>query len=278
MEAVLTHCPSKEVEAAGRRQARVYDCLNQMSSPNFFLGVHVTGSPRSSPPGTRLRSELETWVAKLDPDMIAQLIFEDRRDDIPRFYWKHDGWELEFEPLPKSPASRGKPGIRPLGTRVPEARWMNTASEIRKAVKSKTKYGKLELPLIVCVNILDWVDRIDVFNALLGDEQTIVSFAGPQVLSECDSRARNGIFGCEGRPATGRVSAVVVARDLVPFTMGKIDPELFHHPWPYHELTQDFWCLPQWIVNREKSRLEGVAGRTAASVLGLPDPWPVSLD
>ncbi len=279
VEAVLAHCPSKEAEAAGRRQAKVYDCLNQMDSPNFFLGVHVTGAPRTSPPGTLLRRDLEAWLATLDPDAISRLWEEDRTNEVPPFHWKHDGWSLEFKPIPKSPPNRGKAGVRPLGTRVPEARWMNTASEIRNAVKSKAKkYGRLPEPLVICVNVLDWTHRSDIFNALLGDEQTVVSFAGDKVVSEQGTRATNGLFGCDGHPQTRRVSAVVVARDLVPFTMGHVGPELFHHPWPYAPLPQDFWPMQQWIANHQKRTLEPIVGKPASSILGLPEPWPVSLD
>jgi len=279
VEAVLASCPSKEAESAGRRATKVYDCLNQMNSPNFFLAVHVAGTPATSPPGTNLRRDLERWLARLDPDAISQLYAEDRREEVPRFQWDHDGWSMEFEPIPKSPLSRGKRGVRPVGMRVPEARWMNTAGEIRKAIKSKaSRYGRSNHPFVVCVNILDWTDNVDVLNALLGDEQTVVSFAGDKVVGEEAARAKNGAFGWEGHPRSTRVSGVVVARGVAPFTMGKVNPELFHHPWAHVELPIGFWPMPQWLVNRQERRLERISGKSAWSMLGLPDPWPASFD
>jgi hypothetical protein len=279
IEAVLAHAPSKEAEANARRMAIVYDRLNQMHSPNFFVGVHITGAPRTPPPGKALRQELEAWLETLDPDEISSLQAEGRRNEVPRFAWNHEGWSLEFEPLPKSPPNRGKEGVRPLGARVPEARWMNTAAEIGNAVKSKSKkYGRLPEPLVICVNSLDWTHDFDILNALLGDEQTVVSFDGDKVVGQQDARARNGLFGQDGHPQTQRVSAVAVARSLVPFTMGHVGPELFHHPWPYRALPRDFWPMPQWIANHEERRLESVAGKPAWSILALPEPWPTSLD
>lgn len=279
VEAVLAHCLSKKAEAAGRRMAQVYDCLNQMHSPNFFVSVHVKGSPASSPPGTRLRRALEEWLATLNPDEIADLFKSGERVKVPRFPWSHDGWEIEFEPLPKSTENRGRPGVRPIGIRAPEVRWMDSASEIRGAVKSKAKkYGRLDRPLVVCVNVLDWIDRDDVLNALLGDEQTVVSFSGDTVVGQEERRALNGVFGYEGQPHTRRVSAVVVARDLVPFTMGSVDPELFQHPWPYNKLDEDIWPTAQWVVNHEERRLVPKAGTPAHEILRLPHPWPVSLE
>jgi hypothetical protein len=277
VEAVLADGSSEEKRAAGRRAARVYDCLNQIHSPDFFLNIRIEGSPRTSPPQSRLRQDLEEWVGSLDYDAIVSLYEQGRRDEVPRFPWNHEGWDLEFEPLPKSSRSRGKPGIRPVGIRIPEARWIDSASKIRKAVKLKAgKYGLLDVPLLVFVNVLDWADHIDVLNALIGDEQvTIFWGADGKLLRQEPSRKLNGVFGCEGRPRGRRVSAVAVTFDLGPWTMKSVNPELFHHPWPIVEMPQEFWPMPQWIINRQGAKFEHVEGRTAASLLGLPDRWPI---
>jgi hypothetical protein len=170
--------------------------------------------------------------------------------------------------------------VRPIGTRIGEARWTNTSAEIRNAVGNKAKkYGRLDRPLIVCVNVLDWSHRSDVLNALIGQEETVVTFDNDSnVLCQKPGRKPDGAFGSEERPRNRRVSAVAVVSDLTPWTMGGVTPELFHHPWPHISLSQSFWPMSQWIANYKKGRLETIQGSTAAIVLRLPDPWPVSME
>lgn len=280
VEATLASAPGNKDEAAGRRTGVVYDCLNEMDSPNFFLGVRAVGSASSPPSAALLRRDLQNWLSSLDPDHIAELYQTARRAEVPRYSWRHDGWDLEFEPIPKSTSSRGKPGIRSLGTRMGDARWLNTAAEIRTAVRLKArKYGRLELPLVLCINVLEHIDEIDVLGALVGDEQTVITFGeDDRILGQHPTRAPNGVFGVEGHPRTQRVSAIAVAASISPWTMGKVTPELFHHPWPYVGLPVSFWPMPQWVANHESRRIERVNGVRAASLLELPDPWPTSLD
>lgn len=50
IEAVLATGESKEEEAARNRINTVYDCINDLNSPNFFIGInHVKGTPRTQP-------------------------------------------------------------------------------------------------------------------------------------------------------------------------------------------------------------------------------------
>jgi hypothetical protein len=280
LEAVLAHAPSLEADASARRIAEVYECLNSMNSPNFFISVNANGTPATPPSAAGLRRKLEGWLATLDPDEVSNLFLTGRSEEAPRYHWTHDGWDIEFKALPKSPLCRGKPGVRPIGIYSGAARWMNTANEIRRAIKTKgRKYGRLDLPLVVCVNVLDHADSIDILNALIGDEQWNVSFAeGGSVASENRDRAPNGVFGVDKTPKNRRVSAVVVASELGLWTMGAVTPELFHHPWPYFPLAENIWPMPKWIANHEQRQMQRVDGVTASSLLGLPDRWPVSLD
>lgn len=280
VEAVLAHCPSKEKEAAGRRTAVVYDCLNDMNCPDYFLGIHINGAPRSSPSASRLRRDLGEWLASLNFDDIVVKYQSGKRNEVPRFEWTHDGWILEIEPIPKSPASRGRSGIRPIGTRVGEARWMDASKEIRSAVRTKAKkYGRLDLPLLVSVNVLDVSDRTDAFDALLGQEETVISFGDDNtVLHQGWTRKNNGVFGSPVTPRNRRVSAVAIVRELTPWTMGAATPELFHHPWAYIAFPQDCWPMPQWVTSHQEQKLEPIHGNSAAALLGLPNPWPISME
>lgn len=55
---------------------------------------------------------------------------------------------------------------------LPAASCLYLQQDIRKAIDEKSRYGSLDHPYVIAINVLNefGVDRIDVFNALFGDE------------------------------------------------------------------------------------------------------------
>jgi len=267
---------SRDEQAMDKRAAVVYDTLNQLDSPNFFLQVRVTGAPRTPPQGARLRADLKNWLRSLDPEAIARQIQEGGREDLPEYEWRHDGWELSFSPIPKSPESRGKPDVRPIGSRI-WAGWVASHEPIRAALTSKAKkYRGLQIPLLIAINVLDEsAENIDSVNALCGEEG--VSFAVHADLRSSeprDVRLPNGAWRGPRGPRARDVSGVVIVYHLNPWRIGCESPRLFHHPWARRPLDSVLWPFEQWLPNTATGRYEVLAGKNAADVLGLPTPWP----
>ncbi len=71
LEATVAARSDKEV-AASRREAQVYDAINQVHSPDFFLYVDVKEAGKSPPSAARLRPRLEAWLKALDYDAIVR--------------------------------------------------------------------------------------------------------------------------------------------------------------------------------------------------------------
>ncbi len=246
LEATLAGLPSQQEQGADARMGVVYDAINTIESPNFFVRLEIKGAPDASPPTQRLRRDLTGWLASLNPDYILQLHSAGRDSEIPFFRWQHEGWSLLFRPIAKSPKLRGQPGIRPIGVRMPEGRWMNTHGEIRKAIENKAKkYGELELSFIIAVNVVaDHCDNIDIMNALYGDESLLVTQAADGGLTERHERKLNGAwFGPKG-PRNMLISGALMFACLSPWSMGVVTPELFHNPWAQRPLPVSSWPLP----------------------------------
>lgn len=57
-------------EEAGERQQedRIYDALNRLESPNFFLSMQVRERRAQAPSGRRMRDFLASRLRDLDPD------------------------------------------------------------------------------------------------------------------------------------------------------------------------------------------------------------------
>jgi hypothetical protein len=278
VEATLAGTPSVREQGAAARVAQVYECLNALDSPNFFLEIQVRGAPETPPPTRELRQRLTVWLRELDPDEVGSLFQADRFGDLPRLEWTHGEWSVVFAPIPKSPEHRGRPGIRPIGIIVPEAQWLNTDGDLREAIRNKaTKYGDLGLPLIVAVNVLSkHCDNIDIMNGLFGQETFVVTRRADGTFATQNGRREpNGLwFGPRG-PRNRLVSGVLVVSSLCAWTMGILTPELFHNPWAVNPLPPNDWNLPQCLVDLTTGRVQHRAGISAETVLQIPAPWPL---
>ena len=156
LEAVLASGESTEEQAARARENVVYDVLDGLDSPNFFININVRGAPQTPPSARRIRQFLQMHLAELDPDDIAVLYQTGRQEGVPRWNFEHDGWRIEFSPLPKSRKARGKPGIRPIGMRSYGMKPAKAMSAIRDAIVSKGgRYGNVRLPYVIAINVLE---------------------------------------------------------------------------------------------------------------------------
>ena len=273
--------PSQDETAKERMIAQLYDSLNKTESPNFFVAVELNGTPTTSPPGKRLRQELERWLSTLDPDDLRHRLETGGFDNLPSFEWSYQDWSISFLPIAKSSALRGKPGVRPIGTTLPtKAKAVDSHSSIHRAVIAKaTKYGELALPFIVAVNVFDiFADSIDVMNALFGQEAVQVGRGPDGVLHNRLVRQPNGAwFGPRG-PQNTRVSAALIALNLSPWAMASITPILIHHPWASKPIPLEIWPLAQQALNRETHYMEERPGKSVRDFIALPDPWPLPDD
>lgn len=275
VEATLA-LPSREEEAADKRAARVYDALNdKVESPNFFLAIRIRGAPSTPPPGRKLAKALTGWLRTMDPDVLGEVLRTEGFDGLPSFDWSHDDWELSFLPVAKSPALRGAPGVRPIGITMPEVQILETHKAIHAAVCNKaTRYGSLDLPYLVAVNVVaDHVDTIDVMNALFGEEYVQIWLKADGWIAQAPGRKRDGAwFGPTG-PRNTRVSGVIVLKDLTQWTVHQA-PVLIHNPYATKPFPVDRWPLPQRVPDDQEARLADRPGVDVVDLLRLPQPWP----
>jgi len=189
LEATLAALSDKDMSAKAREE-QVYDAINRMKLPNFFIRVKVRGAPTTNPPGAKMRSFLENKLSNLDPNMVTKQLEQGDLEALPSWNWKHNDWQVNFSPIPKKPEARGKPGVRPIGLQM-QSRWHTPHIGIRDSIRDKaTKYGELDLPYIVAINVTDefGVDESDICNALFGEEQITAIFLGNNLIDQKPNR------------------------------------------------------------------------------------------
>jgi hypothetical protein len=266
LEAVLATNQSRKEAAAEARKNQVYDAINQLNSLDFFIGINPLGSPETPPSGQHIRAFLTKRLAGLNRDEIAALL---QRPDVPGFeglpHWRyeHDGWTIDFFPLPKSDALRGQAGVRPIGLEFGAFQPLRTKETIRNAVQQKAgRYGELALPYVVAVNVLsDFVDRTDEVEALFGGR----TWPG-------EGRVANGVWRGTAGPQNTRVSGVAVFERLEQSNLPRVVSCLYHNPWAARPYQGELDRLNHAAVHQ--NRIQFHDGESLGTILGLPAGWP----
>jgi hypothetical protein len=261
---------------ADRRRSRVYDSLDRLDSPNFYLWIDVEGEGTADLGIRKLRTQLERWLSTFDPDEVhKQLTESEDIRSIPPYEWEDRDWYLVFRPWPKPPESRGGDDIRPLGVFGPgSAAMVDDATPIRKALDDKGgAYGQLPHPYIVAVRTATFTaDEFDILNVLYGSLQVRFSIGPNGETATREVRAPDGYWfgGTEWKHRN--VSGVLVANGLQPWTVATDVPTFWEHPDPERAAIAG----PMWRRALATSgALEYVDPEIPAHVLlDLPAEWP----
>jgi hypothetical protein len=256
--------------AAEHRVNQVYDLIDRLDSPNFFLDVTVVEPGPSSPPVTRLRRDLSRWLSGLDPDEVTKVMVSGGGiySWPSPFEWSESGWEVEFIPIPKVARARGRPGIRPIGVLKglgPEV--VDRYAPIRRVLDFKAKhYGELDYPLVVAVLVQEHFASQGVLKQVL--------FGEPDSMVSQKERAKVGLDGFFHTPRAARVSAVLAATELAPWTVARNAPATWRNPYAKRPLVTKLpFRASLWDYDRSKM-VEGSPGKSSHELLGIAVTWP----
>ncbi|HHT9135262.1 MAG TPA: hypothetical protein ACFYD2_10200 [Candidatus Avalokitesvara rifleensis] len=142
---------------------------------------------------------------------------------------------------------------------------------ICKALKKKAgRYGKLELPFIIAINIKEiFCDEGMVANALFGE--MVVCINRKTLGHSVDRDPRTAALRDPKRnPKNTRVSGIIILDNLNPWCIIQKSPELWHNPWASYPFPPELWQLSQWIPNNEKSIYEKKDGKILSELFRLP--------
>lgn len=214
--------------AERRRQAHIYDYLNDHPHPSFSLGLQFHRMGATGPHLRRLVGDVTRWFDGLDPDATP---FGASID------WREGEWEIELLALPKPVAARGIPGGRLIATYSGWTGWSDMGTRIRTKLHSKaTRYGRLDKPYLIALTVSSFLaENDDLESALLGPE--VVQYYEEQPGSARVVRKHDGLFMAKGgRPQNTRVSGLIVAWNVTCTHIGLIRPATWLNPWAQAEL------------------------------------------
>lgn len=252
----------------------VYDSLDRLRTPNFFLWIDVATQGKHPLSVKALRSRLEAWLESLNPDE-HPLTQDSRREDLPEYVHAESGWEIRFHAIAKSVNARGREGARPLGVfGGGNATWVSDKDDFRRVLSTKgSAYGPLGAPFVVAVALSSIsLDDHDVRGALYGTESIEIRTYEDGAEELVDVRAGDGYWYRGDHWDHRGVSGVLVVKNLHPAFVGRQSHTLWEHPDPEFRVPE----LPMWrrcIVESGNLEFKG-PDRTQADWFGLSDPWP----
>ncbi len=272
LEAVVAEGVSDAERGAIAVMSQVYDSLNQIDSTSMDLGISPHELPRHTPSTTRMRTFIQQKMQEADLTMLRRLLETDGTDKMPRWTYSDGDWSIEFYPLPRAVPA-------PVGTRlglVIDSDWrqVDYATPFRRAISRKAnRYGALEIPYVVAVNVLtDYVHSIFVKEALFGTEILIVGSGEYGPSSAAWSRKPDGIWRGPFGPRNKGLSAVLVIEKLKYWNAPRAGVCLYHCPWARNPYTSDLARLPQCLP--QDGHLIQTQGETLSEILGLSTSWP----
>lgn len=155
---------------------------------------------------------------------------------------------------------------------------LDDRGKIRRSVSEKAgAYGHPDHPYIVAVAAASFsTDDIDVTDALFGSEQvTFIRNQDGGKPTVIPSRARDGVFIGATGPQYTRVSGVLVAKHLEPWSVTQYIPTLWHHPAAANPVTPEHTPWRQAVIDRATGALNFIEPDVGlAQFFGLPRDWP----
>ena len=264
-----TVMPTEEERSAEAVKSYVYDVLNrEIHSSDFYIGIEIVKRSPLSPSAKKMSKFINRKLLCLNYNELIQKLNQNGIESMPRWKWTGNGWEIIFFPIPKSPEMRGKSGVRPIGIFPSESFYLRTDEKIRKNLKDKaTKYGEIDLPYIIAINVLSDVTchQEDIELALFGTSPP----SNIKTLSKVDGFW----YGLKG-PQSQRVSAVLILNNLRPWNIAKVTPILWHNPWAKRPFNPNYWKLPQIVFDLNSNKLKEIQGISVQELFKLDSTWP----
>ena len=232
--------PDRLFGSAAGLERLILDYLDERTrSPDFFLSLQIQNAPRGNPPYSKMKKVVQNWL--------DGLVWQEKKrvEDYGTLLWKYESWSIEFSVIPKNDSARGKEDHRPIEVETHWA-WVDEGPALKRVIREKSKhYGALDIPYILAINVMEFsVDEEALLDALFGRGVLSVNI---ETNESRFSRKADGIWIGPRGPRVKQVSGVCIFTELVPETMHKVNPVLWHHPSPSCPLKPELIKLTQQI-------------------------------
>lgn len=274
LEGTLVTDESDEEKARNKVQSLLYDQINQLELPDYFINLHRIYIPRGGQPsGKKLKQFILNCYRNLNYESVLTLMENNASHLIPRLTYKENELEIDFNFIPVAKEYRERTNHKPIGIYPGGTKLGNFGETLRtKITKKANKYGKLNSPFIIAVNCLGWgIHKRDEIHALFGIDGIDSLNSSNEI--QLDENINGAWYGSNG-PRNKRVSGVIFTK-VYPWNLAKADITFYHNPWATYPYEGQLTKFPQMIFSDNK--FKSIPGITFGEALSLDFDWPGEL-
>jgi hypothetical protein len=271
IEAATTFSGIAERGRHGGREAWIKAAVDQAKNPDFFVSLTIERGGMERPAVRQIVAPLEKWLGGSAAWM--PMLSPGAACGMPRcFVCAFAIGSSVFGPFPLSVRLGVIQSIVCWAWTRISRRGQRRRDAGRTLERKRRQHGRPDQPLLVAVLLLSpLMENEDIEQALLGGEayQFPVDSPGQGRLV----RQRDGFWLKGERPRGTRVSAVMTATNLMPWTAGQIWPRLWPNPWAKRALETQL-PLPRGLADTCGRVAYEEVDSAPYALLDLPKDWP----
>jgi len=202
---------------------------------------------------------------------LKQFIAEHNRKDVirqfdnerkfPKFLWEDRGWRVQFElsPVKEDAVSRRQEGARNVGAIHYGGGFIDLDQRIAKAINRKQRYGTIDKPLILVLNVIKdsiFCDDEMMKSALFGRSSITVELLEDGTHRTTPSRNGDGAWI---KPQVGvinkRISGIWLVKGLTAFSLHETPSKVWMHPKANINVPPSKFNTPSMVFDEESMQM-----------------------
>ena len=221
--------------------------INELESPHFYILARVEGELSRALSRRQVIEPFANLLRDYDPDDVQRLVDWGGPNAAPSAKIECGTWSLHGWLVPLRLEKRGDGRPKTLVIGPARSGMVDSSTPVQHAIQKKAgKYGHLDAPLVVAVNVRDsFFDEDDEMQALFGKEQVTFTRDRPDLPVRLTRKA-DGVWIKGGyKPRYTRLAAVLTFRDTAPWNLCDAPNCLYVNPQiDYTRLPDVLYRLP----------------------------------
>lgn len=241
--------------------------------PNFRYMFEVENTTEHLPPLRQLADSIKAWAESFDLEEVRKTA-SDPNGLVTETFDTED-WSIRITLVPHATDEESDVFRRAIVAGPIYGGELHHDSALRNSLKAKAgHYPDHSDPFVIAVDTIfefSMHDEIDIYQALLGTEQTTVNV---RTMKQTHGRAPDGIWCGPDGPWNRRVSAVLVSNQLRTWNIPTASIKLYINPWAQIPLVAGSLNIPTVSWHIDSWRKLETAGMEPWQIFGLSPSWP----
>jgi hypothetical protein len=272
VEAKIYYGKSDKEMAFDRLENEFYDQLNKVRIKGFLLKIKKLEFKATKQPRVKeLINKIEKEAVKHDPTLVALNVKNHEFSERPIIKFENQYLKITILLIPLDELHNSKVSNTPIGGFPSKAFWGGSEESLRSSVlKKANRYGKFQIPYIVCVNALSikTSGKEDVDNAIWGSLQYTYSIDFTEL--ETVTRANDGLFNNYNKSKLANVSGILVTK-VFPSNIPNANYWLYKNPFARNSFDfEQLRLVYNQVIGNQITSLEG---NNLDEVFEIPKSW-----